>query len=747
MKKIFLLSILIASISLWVCCTGNPSSGKKITAEYTGNEKCQSCHQQEYKEYLSSNHYHAMDTALGDKVRADFNNTYFIYFGDTSFFYKKGDAYFVRTKDSDGVKKEFAISYTFGWYPLQQYIVKFNDGRMQVLPFCWDTRPKENGGQHWFHLYGANEKILPGDELFWTGYNQNWNHMCADCHTTGLQQNFDFDNNSFHTAWYANRVTCESCHGPASNHIKWTENKDESDTLKGFTFSLYEKNVEWIMDNAKGIAYRNKPPANDLLVQTCARCHARAEHIDGNYIHGQSIFNTHIPAELNTDFYHTDGQQLGEDYEYGSFLQSKMYAMGVTCNNCHNTHSGQLKLAGNAVCSQCHSPQVFDVPQHTNHPVNTAGAQCISCHMPSKNYMQIDARLDHKIFIPRPDLSTKLNTPDACSSCHADKTKSWVVNAFEKWYGEKIKQKPVIYGELLSKVNKYEEKGDSAMIQLLAANAYPSIVQATAMLQAYNYTSPAIAEPLTQSLSSGNDLLRYYSLRAISNFPAEQITAQVSPLLADATLAVRAEAARILAPVNDKLDAASKQKFDTAIAEYINIQKFNGNRPESYMNTGIVLQEMQKFTDAQQMYELGIKRFPKFEALYINLADVYRNGNRDDLCESTLQKVLAINPSNAVALQSYGFLLVRKNKTDEAISYLKKAADMQPAEADYSYSYAVALFSTGKTKEAVSLLENFQKKNPNNPIIINTLISFYQQMQMQDKANAYNEIRKKVFGG
>ena len=495
------------------------------------------------------------------------------------------------------------------------------------------------------------------------------------------------------------------------------------------------------------IAYRNKPPANDLLVQTCARCHARAEHIDGNYNHGQSIFNTHIPAELNTDFYHTDGQQLGEDYEYGSFLQSKMYAMGVTCNNCHNTHSGQLKLAGNAVCSQCHSPQVFDVPQHTNHPVNTAGAQCISCHMPSKNYMQIDARLDHKIFIPRPDLSAKLNTPDACSSCHADKTKSWVVNAFEKWYGEKIKQKPVTYGELLSKVNKYEEKGDSAMIQLLAANAYPSIVQATAMLQAYNYTSPAIAEPLTQSLSSGNDLLRYYSLRAISNFPAEQITAQVSPLLADATLAVRAEAARVLAPVNDKLDAASKQKFDTAIAEYINIQKFNGNRPESYMNTGIVLQEMQKFTDAQQMYELGIKRFPKFEALYINLADVYRNGNRDDLCESTLQKVLSINPSNAVALQSYGFLLVRKNKTNEAISYLKKAADMQPAEADYSYSYAVALFSTGKTKEAVSLLENFQKKNPNNPIIINTLISFYQQMQMQDKANAYNEIRKKVFGG
>ena len=746
MKKIILLSLLAASITVWVCCTGNPSPAKKITAEYAGNDKCQPCHQPEYKDYLTSNHYHAMDTAAEGKVLADFNNTRFIYFGDTSFFYKKGNDYCVRTTDSSGVKKEFIISYTFGWYPLQQYIVKFTDGRMQVLPFSWDTRTKEQGGQRWFHVYGSNEKILPGDELFWTGYNQNWNNMCADCHTTDLHQNYDFDNNSFHTSWYANRVTCESCHGPAGNHIKWTEDRDENDTLKGFTFSLYEKNVQWIMDNTKGIAYRNAPPAHDNVVQTCARCHARAEHISGDYVHGRSIFSTHIPAELNAASYHTDGQQMEEDYEYGSFLQSKMYAMGVTCTNCHNVHSGALKLAGNAVCTQCHSPQVFDVPQHTNHQVNTAGAQCISCHMPSKNYMQVDARLDHKIFIPRPDLSAKLSTPDACSSCHADKAKSWVINAFEKWYGEKIKQKPVTYGELMHEAVNYTNNGDTAMIQLLAANAYPAIMQATAMQQAYNYTAPGISEPLIQSLGSGNDLLRYYSLRAISNFPAEQIITQVSPLLADPILAVRSEAARVLAAVSDKLDAGAKEKFDAAITEYINTQRFNGNRPESYMNTGIVLQEMQKFTDAQQVYELGIKRFPKFEALYINLADVYRNGNRDDLCEATLQKVLSINAANAVAMQAYGFLLVRKNKTEEAISYLKKAADMQPASADYAYSYAVALFSTDKKKQAISLLEDFQQKHPNNPVIISTLISFYQEMQMQDKANTYNELRKRVFG-
>lgn len=746
MKKIILLSVFIFSLTVWVCCTGNSSENYKNSATYTGNEKCQSCHQQEFTDYNASNHYHAMDTAISKNVKADFNNTFFVYYGDTSFFYKKGEQFFVHTTDSTGAKKEFAISYTFGWEPLQQYLVKFNDGRIQSLPFCWDTRTKESGGQRWFHLYGTSEKILPGDELFWMGYNQNWNTMCAACHTTELDRNFDFDKNIFHTTWSANRVTCESCHGPASNHLKWSETKSTSDTLKGFTFSLCEKNVQWIMNKEKGIAYRSNPPANDLLVQTCARCHSRAEYLSDDYVHGKSIFNTHIPSDINMESYYVDGQQNAEDYEYGSFVQSKMYAMGVTCVNCHNPHTGGLKFAGNALCAQCHAPGVFDVPAHTNHPVNTTGAQCISCHMPAKNYMQIDARVDHKIFIPRPDLSIKLNTPDACSACHSDKSKTWVVDAFTKWYGEKLKLKPVSYGELMYTVDNNKEGSDTAMIQLLAENTYPKIIQATALQQAYNFNVSGILNPLSQNLQNGNDLLRYYALRAMSNFPAEQFTGDIAPLLSDSQLAIRTEAARILAGISDKLDVTSKQKFDTAIAEYIRIQKFNGNRPESYMNIGIVQQLMKSFTDAEKTYKLGISRFPKFAALYINLADVYRDANRDDLCEQVLKQVMTMNPLNAVAMQSYGYLLVRQHKTDEALKALQKAMQIDPQNADYTYSYAVALFSTGKKNEAISLLESFQQKHPNDSNIINTLISFYQEMQQKNKADLYAETRKRVFG-
>ena len=500
------------------------------------------------------------------------------------------------------------------------------------------------------------------------------------------------------------------------------------------------------MNKERGIAYRNKPADNDLLVQTCARCHSRAEHISDDYLHGKSIFYTHIPSDINMESYYVDGQQDAEDYELGSFMQSKMYAAGVTCSNCHNAHTGGPNLTGNALCAQCHATEAFDVPQHTNHAVNTAGAQCVNCHMPAKNYMQIDARLDHKIFIPRPDLSGKLNTPDACSTCHADKSKRWVADAFTKWYGEKLKIKPVTYGELFSVVNNYKTGSDTAMIKLLAENSFPIIIQATALQQVYNFNVPEILQPLSQNLKTGNDLLRYYALRAMSNFPAEQFIGDISPLLSDPVLSIRSEAARILSSVNEKLDAEAKQKFDTAIVEYINTQKFNGNRPESYMNIGIVQQQMQRFTDAEQTYLLGIERFPKFEALYINLADVYRNGKRDDLCEEALLQALTINPSNAVAEQAYGYLLVRLNKTNQALQALQKAMRLQPSVADYTYSYAVALYSTGNQKEAISLLESFQQKHPNDPAIINTLISFYQEMKQDNKLNEYTTIRKKVFG-
>ena len=96
----------------------------------------------------------------------------------------------MRTDGPDGKLQDYEIAYTFGVYPLQQYLTAFPGGRYQVLPFAWDSRPAAGGGQRWFHLY-PKEAIPAGDALHWTGMNQTWNFMCADCHSTNLRRNYD----------------------------------------------------------------------------------------------------------------------------------------------------------------------------------------------------------------------------------------------------------------------------------------------------------------------------------------------------------------------------------------------------------------------------------------------------------------------------------------------------------------------------------------------------------------------------
>ena len=71
---------------------------------------------------------------------------------------------------------------------------------------------------------------------------------------------------------------------------------------------------------------------------------------------------------------------------------------------------------------------------HHHHLPGSAGAQCVNCHMPMKNYMVVDARRDHSIRVPRPDLSVSLGTPNACTQCHADRPGQWAAETVAGWY-------------------------------------------------------------------------------------------------------------------------------------------------------------------------------------------------------------------------------------------------------------------------------------------------------------------------
>ena len=302
-------------------------------------------------------------------------------------------------------------------------------GRLQALGIAWDSRPKDQGGQRWFHLY-PDQNLKPGDPLHWTGRDQTWNYQCADCHSTNLQKNYDLAANTYATSWTDTDVSCEACHGPGSRHVTWAKSGEKPKPTDGpdkMGLSNWLKPTDhghWEMSLETGIARRTEKLASAEL-DTCAACHSRRKVIAKNPPPGEPYLDGYLPALLEPGLYHADGQIDGEVYEYGSFLQSRMYHAGVTCSNCHDPHSAKLRADGNALCGQCHLPAKFDVSEHHHHQPGSTGAQCVNCHMPTKNFMVVDARRDHSIRIPRPDLSVALGTPNACTQCHAGSSAEW----------------------------------------------------------------------------------------------------------------------------------------------------------------------------------------------------------------------------------------------------------------------------------------------------------------------------------
>ena len=340
-------------------------------------------------------------TRQRNRCSAILSDATFDYYGVRSRFFRTDGKYFVETDGPDGKLATFQVKYTFGIDPLQQYLIEFPDGRVQALSIAWDARSKEKGGQRWFHLY-PGENIRHDDVLHWTKLNQNWNFMCAECHSTGLRKNYDAERDRYATTWSEISVGCEACHGQGSNHVAWARAQQswwpfgrKEDRSKGLLARLDEREgVIWAHDPASGNVRRNLPV--NLLrteVETCGRCHARRSELSEKWVPGHWLQDTHaIAAPLARDVYWPDGQMrdVAEAYNYVPFKQSKMFAAGVTCSNCHDPHSAKQRIAGDGVCLQCHATEVYAGAKHSRHQQANAAPNCVSCHMPARTYMVIE---------------------------------------------------------------------------------------------------------------------------------------------------------------------------------------------------------------------------------------------------------------------------------------------------------------------------------------------------------------------
>jgi tetratricopeptide (TPR) repeat protein len=704
-------------------------SSKAVEVGYVGNQLCVQCHPQQAHEWSGSHHDLAMRPATAQTVLGDFNDATFTHFGVTSRFFAKDGQFFVNTEGADGELADFAVKYTFGVDPLQQYLIEFPGGRLQSLTIAWDTTQKR-----WFSLY-PDEKISPGDPLHWTELYQNWNMMCAECHSTNLQKRYDLATGTYHTTWSEINVSCQACHGPGSAHVEWAQAAQNSRAAAP--------------PSSKGLVVDFQSTDSHYQVDTCAPCHSRRHRVSAEDQPGRPLLDDFMPETLRTGLYYADGQQLDEVYVYGSFRQSKMYQAGVRCTDCHNSHSLKLRAEGNALCLQCHHGQPdprfptlplkqYDTPAHHFHPVGSAGAQCVNCHMPAKTYMVVDPRRDHSLRVPRPDLSTKLGTPNACTLCHSDQTNQWAAETVAKWYGPQRRQEPH-YGEVLAAGRAGFPEAATNLSALAIDAQQPAIVRASAVELLPPY-GPAGMDALLTATKDADPAVRATAAGSLDHLPPQPRLTAAAPLLTDPIQAVRIEAARGLAAVPaEQFTPPQRRAFEAALNEYKTVQEADADQPAAHLNLGVLQVTAGQPEQAVQSYRTALRLDPSFLPARFNLANLYNQLGRNADAIEVLQDGLRWAPKQGDLYYSLGLVLAEEQRLAEAVEVLATAADLLPQRARVRYNYALTLQHLGRYAEAETALLKAYGMDQHDPDIVRALALLYTQQRQWRQALPYAE--------
>jgi len=674
--------------------------------QLVGSAACAACHRAQSEAYLGSHHAKALVAPSPELAQLRFDGARFASkLGGLTTFSLRDGAPLVTTAVVSAERATFPIKYVSGVWPLEQYVVATERGKLQSLGVVWDSRTKADGGSQWLHVYGP-EGIKPSDTLAFTSPAQNWNHVCADCHSTWVERRYDVATDTFDTRWAELSVGCEACHGPGAEHVRTAK------AGKPAAFAARLAAAEpWLPAATGSPAPR---PQDGVEVEVCAPCHSRRTPLKEGFVASDAFLDSFAPDLLRPGSYHADGQVEGEVYEWGSFLQSRMYRAGVRCSDCHEAHSGKLHAQGNTLCVRCHEPKRFDVEAHSHH----AGAnapRCIDCHMPPATFMQIDERRDHSIRIPRPDQSVALGTPNACTICHAKQSSTWARDSLAKWAPATVTSPRPHFGSALTKERKGALDAAAELRKLVTDTTTPAIARATALERLGGYPDEATLQALRAGLASSEPLVVYGAVLGASQLALQTRASLLLPVLDHRRRAVRVAAAKGLAGVPiAQLPAATRTALERAFTEVEQSFDVSASRPETHVERSAFELARGKFSEAEAALETALRLRPCLAEAYLNLADLRRQRGDEAAAERAIREALACSPQSAAAHHALGLWLVRAHRAREARASLERAVELQPSDGRFSYVLAVALASGGDRDGAIRVLETSLKRRPND---------------------------------
>ena len=728
---------------------------QQLSNDYIGSDRCIQCHEGEYQQWQKSHHAKAMMLPQENNVLGDFDDKEVTFKEVITRFSSKDGHYFISTENALGQIETYQVAYTFGYHPLQQYLIDIGDGKLQAFDVAWDSRNKKEGGQRWFKLL-PDENTAHDTQFHWTRQLQNWNSRCAQCHSTGLQEGYDPLKHQYKTSYAEVNVACESCHGEAKTHVNLMEQREsrvlqkdviqssESDVKNfgfkdsGFKNSGFKVNLKqtrtFHFTNTDFIAQAQGEKSN-AQINACGGCHSLRQII-GELDPAHDYHDQYVQRLLDDPLYYADGQIQEEVFVLGSFMQSKMYQAGVTCTNCHNAHTGEVKAKDNTLCTQCHKADHYDNPKHHHHKEMTEAALCVSCHMPATTYMEVDDRRDHAFKMPDPVQSFLTDSPDVCLSCHKAQTSEWSANTIHQWPGQSNTKRNNTkrnnnYVDKYALINAKARKNDLLSlvnsVQYINNDHNATIKRATLLSQTGNIPSRLTMETLLKHLSSEHAQIRRGAVSASRAIPLQTRWKTLKKHLNDPSASVRYEVANQLAAYSSIAQGEDKKVLDTLLQDYKQQLQRAQDMPAGQMQLSALALNQGDIEGAKNALNNALEIEPNYVPALLNLADLYRRMGNESQSKRLLERAVHVAPDFGSVQHAFGLYWVRKKQLKQALHYLEAATKTNDRSLQYFYVYAVAQESDGQINKAIETLKQANQLWPNQYNILMTLIQYLEK--------------------
>jgi predicted CXXCH cytochrome family protein len=619
----------------------------------------------------------------------------------------------------DGTETVYPVHGALGQKPSRQMLVETEPGRIQPTDMAWDPAEEE-----WFNVFGL-ENRRPGEWGHWTGRGMNWNSMCAHCHMTGFRKEYDVALDRYNSTWTEHGISCIQCHGPVP---------DDHGAA-----GVAATGLDWINDR-------------QAAEQTCAYCHARNEQLTPEFPPGATYedhFRLTLPVQPGV--FYPDGQQLDEDFNWTSVKLSRMHHAGVSCLDCHDPHTNEtiFPVENNALCMQCHSAPGRPMPLtgvlspaidpivHSRHAEGSTGNQCVSCHMPTTNYMVRSPRHDHGWLKPDPLLTQELGIPNACNNCHTDESVDWAIAHTDDWYGEKMDSRQRQRARAVAAAQAGGEDGVALIMALLADEDIPAWRATYLQLVAPHADHHAeIVAAARQLADDADPMVRAAVMQALTGVPGQEdilrdgLTDPVRLVRFDAAWGLPAEVAQnsdLAQEYQTYLDLSLDQPggqlrkgqylanlghWDEAIAYLQKATRWDRFSPGIHETHGFVLQAANRLPDAANAFYRAARLQPTNGEAMFTAGLAYAGAGMLDEAKTALSTAIEREPLLHRAWYNLGLLRSQIGDTDGALAALAEAEKAGPNVPDYPYAAATIHWRLGDREQAQKAARRALAINP-----------------------------------